>query len=89
MRNGRALTPAPLPEGEGQSGYWFGEDQARYVVTVVSGEWRVVSEKAKAAGVTVAQIGVVKGDALVLGKESAKVSDLRETNEAFLPKYMA
>ncbi len=47
-----------------------------------------IVEKAKASGVSITQLGTVKGDALVLGGESTKISDLRETNEAFLPKYM-
>lgn len=76
-------------DASGDAAHWFGEDQARYIITVASGQWSVVSEKAKSAGVTIVQLGTVKGDALVLGKESKKISDLRETNEAFLPKFMA
>lgn len=78
-----------IDASEGNPAHWFGEDQARYIVTVASSQWSVALEKAKAAGVIITQIGIVKGDSIVLGKESAKVSDLRETNEAFLPKYMA
>ncbi len=76
------------PEHDSVS-YYFGEDQARYVVTVNNGQWSVLVEKAMTVGVTIAQLGTVKGDMLILGKESVKVADLRETNEAFLPKYMA
>jgi phosphoribosylformylglycinamidine synthase len=76
-------------KSKGDAAHWFGEDQARYVITVNSGQWSVVSEKAKAASVTITQLGTVRGDALILGGESAKVADLYKTNEAFLPKYMA
>ena len=74
---------------EGDAAFWFGEDQARYVITVKTDKWNMISETAKATGITVAKIGVVKGDALVLGDEKAKVADLRQANEAFLPKYMS
>ena len=73
----------------GDAAHWFGEDQARYVITVSANTFSTITDKAKAAGVSLTQIGAVKGDALVVGKETAKVADLRDTHEAFLPKYMA
>ena len=74
---------------EGDAAFWFGEDQARYVITVKSANWQRLDEMAKAVGVPLAKLGTVKGDALVLGGEKAKVTDLRQVNEAFLPEYMA
>jgi phosphoribosylformylglycinamidine synthase len=83
----------PIAEQGGGAGdiqkFWFGEDQARYVITVVGDRWSVLVEKAKAAGVAITQLGTVKGDALILGSENAKVADLTQINEAFLPQYMA
>ena len=74
---------------EGDAAFWFGEDQARYVITVKSANWQRLDEMAKAVGVPLAKLGTVKGDALVLGGEIAKVTELRQVNEAFLPEYMA
>jgi phosphoribosylformylglycinamidine synthase len=74
---------------EGDAGYWFGEDQARYVITVKNANWQRLDEMAKAVGVPLAKLGTVKGDALVLGSEKAKVADLRKAHEDFLPNYMA
>ena len=74
---------------EGDAGFWFGEDQARYVITVKSDKWTMLSETAKAVSVPLTKLGVVKGDALVLGGKQVKIADLRNAHEAFLPQYMA
>ena len=46
--------------------FWFGEDQARYVVTVRAAIAERTMARAQAAGVPVRQLGVTGGDALTL-----------------------
>ena len=46
--------------------YWFGEDQARYLVTVPAAKAKAVLERARAASVLVSPIGTTGGDALTL-----------------------
>ena len=51
--------------------FWFGEDQARYVVTVRRRRPRRSWPRAQAAGVPVSGIGTTGGDALMLPGERA------------------
>ena len=76
-------------ETQADTAFWFGEDQARYVVTVKGADWNAVTEAGKKVGVVLKKLGTVKGDTITLGKDQAKVADLKKANEDFLPKYMA
>ena len=68
--------------------FWFGEDQARYVVCVPDAD--AFAASAKATGIPLTQIGTTGGDALaILGQFSLPVSELKAANEAWLPAYMA
>ncbi len=85
---GAALTAAPddIPA----HAYWFGEDQARYLVTVPAAKVATVLVRARAASVPVWAIGTTGGDALTLGDERPiLVTILRERFEGWLPAYMA
>ena len=69
---------------------WFGEDQARYLVTVPAAKAKAVAERARAASILVWAIGTTGGDALTLGGERPiLVTILRERFEGWLPAYMA
>jgi phosphoribosylformylglycinamidine synthase subunit PurL len=69
--------------------FWFGEDQARYVVTVALAAAEQVMARMRAAGVPVRQLGVTGGDALTLeGERPILVAKLRERFEGWLPAYM-
>jgi phosphoribosylformylglycinamidine synthase II len=71
-------------------GFWFGEDQARYVVTVREAQADAVIATFERAGVPVARLGTTGGDALTLvGEQQALVATLRERFESWLPAYMA
>ena len=73
-----------------ETGFWFGEDQGRYVVTVKAAEFDNLAARAKAAGVPVRRIGVTHGDALTLpGERPLLLNALRERHEGWLPAYMA
>ncbi len=83
---GAELDRAPLP----QHAFWFGEDQARYIVTVSAAKAERIIQRAAAAGIPVRQIGVTVGDALTLeGERPILIVKLRERFEAWLPAYMA
>jgi phosphoribosylformylglycinamidine synthase subunit PurL len=68
--------------------FWFGEDQARYVVTAKDAD--AVTLRAKQAGVPITRLGATGGDILAFGDERPlRVSDLKHRFEAWLPAYMA
>ncbi len=78
------------PSGIAPHGYWFGEDQARYVVTVSAAQLSTVLAQAKSANVACREIGRTGGDALVIADEgSVSVKQLRARFEDWLPSYMA
>jgi phosphoribosylformylglycinamidine synthase len=71
-------------------GFWFGEDQARYVVTVAAERAADVIARAQKAGVSLRALGTTGGDALTLGVERPiLVKTLAQRFEGWLPAYMA
>src|SRR5581483_2561478 len=73
-----------------EHGFWFGEDQARYVVTLKAERADELATRAKAAGVPIRRIGVTHGQALTLpGEREILLNALRERHEGWLPAYMA
>jgi phosphoribosylformylglycinamidine synthase len=85
---GAQLLPAPgaiVPHA-----WWFGEDQARYIVTVPAEEAGLVLAKMKGAGVPCARIGTTGGDAIVIGGETpVSVAALKAGFERWFPAYMS
>jgi len=76
--------PSKLPA----HAFWFGEDQARYVVTAKNAE--LVMQRAKGAGMPVARLGATGGAVLALdGERPLPVAELKKHFEAWLPAYMA
>jgi phosphoribosylformylglycinamidine synthase subunit PurL len=70
--------------------FWFGEDQARYVVTVAASMAEKTMQRARSSGIPVRQLGFTGGDALTLqGERPILVAKLRERFEGWLPAYMA
>ncbi len=75
--------PSELPA----HAFWFGEDQARYVVTARNVE--PIMERAKAAGVPLTPLGATGGAVVSLsGEQPLRVADLKRRFEAWLPAYM-
>jgi phosphoribosylformylglycinamidine synthase len=69
-------------------GFWFGEDQARYVLTAKNAD--AVKERARGAGVPVRHIGTTGGQVLMVsGERPMRVAELLQRFEAWLPGYMA
>ncbi|MGO9699355.1 MAG: phosphoribosylformylglycinamidine synthase subunit PurL [Xanthobacteraceae bacterium] len=68
--------------------FWFGEDQARYVVTAKDADR--VMQLAKVAEVPITRLGATGGRVLAFGDERPlPVADLHQRFEAWLPAYMA
>ncbi|SFK30932.1 phosphoribosylformylglycinamidine synthase subunit PurL [Falsiroseomonas stagni] len=87
MADGTGATLTAPPAGVAPHGWWFGEDQARYVLAVTDGAGLVAA--ASAAGVPAAVIGRSGGGDLVLaGGSSISVATLRAAHEATLPALM-
>jgi phosphoribosylformylglycinamidine synthase len=84
---GARLDAAPLPSAYA---FWFGEDQARYVVTVKAADAQAVMASLRAQNIPVAKLGVVSGTELAIAGEAAvSVADLNRRFESWLPDYMA
>ncbi|MGB7076453.1 MAG: phosphoribosylformylglycinamidine synthase subunit PurL [Xanthobacteraceae bacterium] len=68
--------------------FWFGEDQARYVVTAKDGN--AIMQRAKSADVPLLRIGATGGAVLAVdGERLLPVHDLKHRFESWLPTYMA
>jgi phosphoribosylformylglycinamidine synthase len=68
--------------------FWFGEDQARYVVTAKDSQ--AIMQRAKSGGVPVMRLGATGGAVLALdGERPLRVDELKHRFEAWLPAYMA
>jgi phosphoribosylformylglycinamidine synthase subunit PurL len=76
------------PSGTPSHAFWFGEDQARYIVTAKDAHG--VMRQAKAAGVPLTRLGATGGTVLAVdGERPLPVDDLKRRFEAWLPAYMA
>ena len=95
-----ALAEMTLPHGVGAvidasavSGpahaFYFGEDQARYVLAVASDDVAKVEAAAKAAGVPCSTLGRTGGHALSLpGEAPISIATLRAAFEDWFPRFM-
>jgi phosphoribosylformylglycinamidine synthase len=78
------------PQATVPHAWWYGEDQARYIVTVAESELLGVLTKLKAVGVPCVQIGITGGDTLAIaGERAVPVKQLEAKFESWLPAYMA
>jgi phosphoribosylformylglycinamidine synthase len=69
--------------------YWFGEDQARYIVTVPAEQAGLVLAKMSGAGVPCVRIGTTGGGAIAIaGEAPVSISSLASAFERWLPAYM-
>jgi phosphoribosylformylglycinamidine synthase len=80
---------APPSDTEAHA-YWFGEDQARYVVTVPLDRADELVRRVQLASVPVHRIGTTGGDTISIpGERALAVAALNESFEGWLPAYMA
>jgi phosphoribosylformylglycinamidine synthase len=76
------------PSGTAPHGFWFGEDQARYVMTAKNAD--AVVQRARAAGVPLTRLGATGGGILAVSEaRPLAVRDLKNRFESWLPAYMA
>ena len=89
MAGGIGATIEHLPAGPAHAAL-FGEDQARYLVTVPAARAEAILSEAKAAGVPALLLGSTASGSLTLPGESAiSLADLRQAHDSWLPAYMA
>lgn len=70
--------------------WWFGEDQARYLVTVPQAQLLGVMTKLSTVGVPCVQIGLTGGHTIAIeGERAVDIKALRHGYESWLPNYMA
>jgi phosphoribosylformylglycinamidine synthase len=70
--------------------FWFGEDQARYLIAAPFAQAERIVAEARAAGIAVAELGKTGGTDLVIDdKERVAVARLRAAHEGWFPKFMA
>ncbi len=90
IAGGLGATLDAAPQAIVPHAWWYGEDQARYLVTVPQAELLGVLTKLKAVGVPCVQIGTTGGDTLAIaGERTVPVKKLETTFESWLPAYMA
>jgi phosphoribosylformylglycinamidine synthase subunit PurL len=90
MASGMGARLAPAPAGLPTHGFWYGEDQARYVVTVRESDAQKVISHAAAAGVPISLIGHTGDDALAIPAERPiLISTLKGRHESWFPAYMS
>ena len=76
-----------LPAGTDEHAYWFGEDQARYVLAVADAAELMLA--ADDAGVPVVRLGSATGSRITLADGSyVELADLRTAHERFFPEWM-
>ena len=76
------------PSGIPAYAFWFGEDQARYVITARDADR--IMQLAKTAAVPILRLGATGGRILAFGDERpVPITDLLKRFEEWLPAYMA
>jgi len=88
LAGNRGATINQLPEGLAHAAL-FGEDQARYLISVPASAIHSLRAAAQEAGVSVTEIGTTGGNSLILpGEAPINLQDLRRAHEDWLPAYM-
>jgi phosphoribosylformylglycinamidine synthase len=89
MSSGKGLK-IDLGEGKGPAhALLFGEDQARYVITVPADVASFVCANAEGAGVPFRRLGTVEGESLVIDDLLAlPIQQLRHAHESWFPDFM-
>jgi len=90
MASGIGAALEAVPEDTAAHAFWFGEDQARYLVTVPAARAVDVMKRAEAASIPVHRIGATGGDSIVIpGERAIAIKTLVARFEGWLPAYMA
>jgi len=77
------------PSAQDDVQFWFGEDQARYIIAVDAAKTKDILAQAAKAGISLIHLGKTQGYKFeIKGQFVILVSDLIEANEGWLPGYM-
>jgi phosphoribosylformylglycinamidine synthase subunit PurL len=77
------------PSVKSHAAFWFGEDQARYLVTARATDANAIIVSAKALGIPTTVLGETGGPALRIDNtDTADVAALRRGHEDYLPRLM-
>lgn len=88
MAGGTGADLSDIPTTSAQ--YLFGEDQARYVLTVSPDRMDAILSTAARLNISATKIGIVGGQELKLAdNRSISVESLKQTHERWLPGYMS
>jgi phosphoribosylformylglycinamidine synthase len=78
------------PHGVAEHGWWFGEDQGRYVLSAPADQVADILELAQRSEISARVIGVTEGDHLILsGGAKLAIAELSRLHEGWLPDYMS
>jgi phosphoribosylformylglycinamidine synthase len=89
LAGGKGAELDRAPEGTAAHGFWFGEDQGRYVLAASAAEAARLLDEAARAGIPARHIGKVAGDTLKLpGEAPLSLEALRRAHEGWLPGFM-
>ena len=84
------ITLEAPPAGATEHGWWFGEDQARYILAVEAAAADAVIAELTKAGVPARRLGVSGGAALKLPDGASRsLEELAAAHEEWLPSYMS
>ena len=76
-------------EARADPAYWFGEDQARYVVAIGEAHLGALRDEARRAGVALSTLGITAGKDLTAATGPIiPLGDLRAAHEGWMPDYM-
>jgi len=90
LASGVGAQVSAAPADTAAHAHWFGEDQARYLVTIPSGQVEAVLAKARMGSVLAERIGTTGGTELtIIGETPIALARLRDAFESWLPNYMA
>ncbi len=90
-----ALAEMGLPRGIGAAieqdtiAFLFGEDQARYLLSVPKSDADRILADAKSSGVPAILLGRTASDKIKVGNASVPLADLKRAHEGWFPSYMA
>jgi len=77
------------PQSSARHGWFFGEDQARYLLAVEKNSVNPIISTAKAKGIPAQIVGKVGGDRIKADDAfDVSLAELRAANEAWLPNLM-
>jgi phosphoribosylformylglycinamidine synthase len=84
---GASIGQASLPDAVP---FFFGEDQARYLIAAPFAEAEKIVAEARAAYIPVTELGKTGGDAIIVNdKDSVALSKLRAAHEGWFPRFMS